>query len=1135
METRLQDSSWRPLKEVSLPDTEEDPSSPITIVAQDYLQDPPVRDIPAPPQAPDSPRESVSVSTQKNTPAPSTDISQAIAATASAVASSVPLSQLQRSIDTFCTAILTRTEGRQTEPAQERYSLRMIEDLDFIKYQLSSRERAPTAAREGEMIREFQREITQLKQRLDEHGTFDRFLTPLSHIQQEIASLKTALVNRSTPQKHSYSPAVSPRSPNIETVHSNKTVHNNNMINRECQTQAAPPPDVKQAASVSIQTQSPQKPSRPIRPLPSPIHSSSPVSSNNRAPPSSLRHIESRLRAIQSSRRNIDSQIPYTPLPLSDILQQLMDSSDVTHRTHMLVSDKLESLRPLQRESVSRGKDKGSRQAVRREGQSGRHEKDPVYISRVYGNKKSSKEIPQVRTNTVQSDSTEITRVHKQIELIRTQMEQLACRHTETARPTQHLTTQQIQPKPLQHIPTQQLTVPMIRTTVPLQRVAKLIRPPRLMPSPYSPLPQKETPYEVITCDHAQVQTSFLSPGTGVTRMHSSPREELVTSHESAISHIDTLVPSPVAEGLSPVTGVTMDTVSVEEGDLVERMISLQANDTPLRGEQSPVDTPLPVSDPLQLMREQELGRRHLLERVQEMLVRRATESVSDQARLWQARERGDRELRLAAEVECVIKRDIITCIHAAREGLRAEREAVPPPGPEEEAPLSEEEVYSQSFVSESEDSSQHSSLQSSPLLERLSISPFSPNSTLRSLPRPTSATPRLAPSPHSPGFSLPLSPHSFLTPLSPELPGPATAVSAEVQCDMGDRTLTSPVPSSPASTVHTATPPPTDSEPDSDSPAEQAPQSQEQAVPSQANAEIQCNLETPHSLPLPSSTPIPKPSPAHVETQCSLETPRMPLPLLTLPIPSFTRPPKLSVNAQVQCDMLSTTDLSALLTDTDSSSRGTDPSYLSEGEYVPPHRHTHRYRPSSELSLGEVSQQDRLSPAVEAALRLKTLPPDPSPSPGEYLPEHPLSTPILAPRQPEGALFSGRPTSLGTPPPCLPLGTSPGEVAVGHSDSDHLSQSVTLSIAFSSPSNKTTTRHREGVDVFDVSSLEGLPVPAGWESEASGRGDTRSSQKVARSSNPTFEQPHHLFDTPHLDKSSNSTTCDVHSMESVT
>ena len=1138
MEAMLQSTQWLPLKDVSA-ETEGDPCSPITIVAQDYLEDPPVRDVPImPPPAPERPSAAVSVSTQKDAP-PHTDVSHAIAATASAVACSVPLCQLQRSIDTFCSALLAR-DSRQPEPAPDRYSLRMIEDLDFIKYQLSSRERAPAApAREEEMVREFQSEIKQLKLRLDERGTFDRFLTPLSQLQQEVETLKTALASRSSPQEHSSSPHAYPSrsspqehssSPHVFSRPSNiETVPSNNLVSQECQTQVTPI-ELKQATSVSIQTSSPL-PSRPRRPIPSPILSSSPVPSlpSIRVPPNRLRRVESRLRAIQTSRRQIDSRPPALALPLSDIIQHFVGSSDdVTYRTRMLVSDKLDTLRPTETEPVSRGRGPGKgAKPVRREGRGVRHQKDPVYISRVYGNKQNLKETPHVDKPT-QPDSAEITRVYQQIELIRSQMEQLTSRHAAT--PTA--------------IP-QQLSVPMTHTPVPRQRerVARLTRPPRLMPSPYSPLPQDTAPTcEIITCDHAQVQTSFLSPSGGSSR-HGSPRRELVTSHGSILPNTDTLsalVQSPEAEdpGVSiAATLVTMDAVSPVESQQLEQLISLQAIHTTPGGERSPLETAVP----LEPEREQELGRRHLLERVHRMLVQRATESVSDRIRLCQARESEERERRLAAEVEDVTKRDILACIQAAREGLRAEREAAPPSEPKEEhsdaetAPLSEDE-YSLSFVSDSDDASQHSSLQSLPLIERLSLSPFSPNSTLRSLPRPASATPRPGPSPHSPILSLPISPHSFLTPLSPE---PLAAVSAEVQCDMGDRTLHSPAPSSPASTVHTATPSPSDLDTDTESADQLTPRHQEQVsvIPahSHLDVETQCDLGA-APLPLPSSTPITKPSPAHAETQCDLETAPLLLPLLCLPTP-FSQPPKLSASALVQCDMLSPTHVSELLsyTDTETSSRGTEPSYLSEGEYVPPRRHAHRHLSSSPLSQGEVPLLSRLSPAVEAALCLKNLPPDTTPSPGEFLPEHLLRTPLQASRQREGLLS---PSSLRSPlpsSPCPPV-PSPGNSDTRPSDSDHLSQSVTLSIAFSSPSNKTTTRHREGVDVFDVSALAGLPLPPGWEqSDPSGTGDTWSSHKAPRLNNPAFQQPHHQFETPHLDKSNNSTTCDVHSLESVT
>ena len=1160
MEALPQNSSWLPL--VSPAETEGDPSSPITILAQDYLDDPPVRDIPgAPPPLPASDRQQngISVSTQKDTPAPPTEISQAIAATASAVASSVPLNQLQRSIDTFCSALLARADSKQPEPAQDRYSLRMIEDLDFIKYQLSSRERErapPTPEREGPM-REFQSEIRQLKLRLDEHGKFDRFLTPLSQLQQEVASLKTALESRGSP-RHSSPPAVSQSNANVVTLPSN------NLVIKECQTEASLPPEEKRAASVSIQTtslppQSRLRP-RPRRPLPSPIRTSSPLSPppHSRAPPNRLQHIESRLRAIQSSRRQIDLRAPpLQTLPLSDILQQVVQSSnDVTYRTHRLVSDKLESLRPAVTESVPVGRELKGAKPARGGGRSGRHEKDPVYLSRVYGNKKNLKETPQGDKPT-QPDSSEITRVYKQIELIRSQMEQLS-RHAETAIQHQPVSAQPVSAQLVSAHPVsaqlvsahpvsaQLVSAPERHKSVPLQkhRAARLIRPPRLMPSPYSPPPppppppppHKETePYEVIACEHAQVQTSFLSPSADC-----SPLREPVTSHESTLPPTDTLselMPyQPTQEHVPPAaTNETMDAVSpVETSQLLEQMISLQVIDTAPRGQQSPIETSAPPSDPLQLAWEQELGRRHLQERVHQLLVERATESVSDQIRLCQAREREQRERRLAAEVKGAITRDILTCIQAAREGLRADKEAVPAPEPEEEHTESEDATlsegdYSLSFVSESDEASLHSSVQSLPQTERLSLSPFSPNSTLRSLPRPTSATQRFAPSPPSPLFPLPISPHSLLTPLSPELP--FSAVNAEVQCDMANRTLPSPVPSSPASTVHTATtPPPTDRESAVHTPTPPPPQ------PAHLSVETQCDLST-NPLPLPSSTPIPRPSPIHAGTQCDPETAPSPLPL-----PLLYQIPKLPADTQAQYDdMFPSVSVSDLLsyTETDSSSRATDPSCLSEGEYVPPRRH----RPSSELSLGEVPHYHRLSPAVEAALRLKSLPPDSDPSPGEYLPEHPLTPKLgvgtFSPVASNSPIGPTHPSN-----PCPPDVTSLGELAAPNSgesgrrlsDSDHLSQSVTLSIAFSSPSNKTTTRHRDGVDVFDVSDLEGLSVPPGWEqSEPSGTGDTGCSQEAPRPDTPAFQQPHHQFDTPHLDKSNNSTTCDVHSLESAT
>ena len=1041
------DRSWLPMKDISPPidDTEGDCSSPITIVAQDYLDDPPVRDIPLP--ASDSVHTQDAVCVQTDATPPNTDISHAIAATASAVASSIPLTQLQRSIDMFCSTLLARTEHTHNQPIQtDRYSLRMIEDLDYIKYQLSANQKP--SVREFDQLKEFQNEINQLKLKLDERSTPSQFYSPLSDLHKEICSLKTALANRS--------PSPTP----VYNKHTSiDTFPDNVLASKECQTslplqqtpaasvciQTSLPVQQAPAASVCIQTSPPVQLTRPRRRFVSPIHTSSPLSHSiptpaslpNKPPLTKLTRIENKLRDIKMSQRQIATKHPPRThsLHLADIVRQVVDSDrdDVTHRTRQLVSDKLDSIPAMQREQASK-KDaniqvKNSKTQIRRGKPSDKHEKDPVYKTRVYGDKK----VADVKVRSKQSGA-EIAGVYKQIESIRTQVQQLA-----TSRP---------QPAPTVAVPLRQPTQYHSYGT-PVYRAAKLIRPPRLIPSPSSPLQQ--TPVQVITYDNAQVQTSFLSPVTPAVSTHSpTPLQDSIESVEVTEHDVDRIVCS------SPSLTQLTDTVSqAGENQLIEQMISLQADEMDA-GEEHPLELPTQLSDPVQLMREQELGRRHLFERVQHMLVQRATESLSDQVRLTHARELQQKQIRLTAAVEDVIRHDVIDYIRTAREEMRATEL---PRSPERDSPSELEEEYSLSFASESDEASDCG--------EQLLNNTLTPHSTFVTPLSPT--TPRFVPSPHTQAFPLPLSPPPTLIPLTPEpILSPSFPIFAEVQCDLRGPTP----PSSPALSIQTSL----SIEPEPVPPA---------LPPSVAT---QCDINIPSQL--------------DVAIQC--DTPHSP-PYLT--IPRFE---------PIKFDIPLDDSSSYYLTDVSPSTD--NPSILSEGEYVPRYSRRHRPHPPVDPSSGELGN---LSPAVEAALLLKNQSPDISP--GEVMPSHVYRAPVRPSTQREEVFTPRVPTSIHPNPPHFDIAPEP-TTPPNSEGSDSLSRSVTLSLAFSSPSNKTTTRHRDGVDVFDVSSLEGLPVLIGWEH----KGDSSPL-------NPDQRQPHHSSDTHHLDKSTNSTTCDVHSIDSFT
>ena len=1050
------DRSWLPMKDISPPTdaTEADCSSPITIVAQDYLDDPPVRDLPEPPPAPVIPQDPVCVQTYA--PPPNTDISHAIAATASAVASSIPLTQLQRSIDMFCSTLLARTEHTHNQTIQtDRYSLRMIEDLDYIKYQLSANQRP--SAREGDQLKEFQEEINQLKLKLDERTTLSQFYTPLSDLHQEICSLKMALANKSPP---SPTPVYNKHTP-VDTFPSNV------LASKECQTSLSV--EQKAAASVCIQTSPPVQRTRPRRQFVSPIHASSPLSHSiptpislpNRPPLTKLTRIENKLKDIKLTQRQIATKPPPRthPLHLADIVRQVVDSDgdDVTHRTRKLVSEKLDSIPAMQREQAKK-KDsniqvKNSKTQIRRVKPSDKHEKDPVYNARVYGVKKVS----EVKVRAKQS-SAEIAGVYKQIESIRTQVQQLA-----TSRPPAVPTL------PLRQ-PTQYHS-----SRTPVYRAAKLIRPPRLIPSPSSP--SQQTPVHVITCDNAQVQTSFLSPVTPAVSTHSpTPLQGYIEFVEVREEHgVDRIVCS--SPSLSQLTDIVSQ---VGEDQLIEQMISLQADEVAVGEKRGVVELPTQLSDPVQLMREQELGRRHLFERVQQLLVQRATESLSDQVRLAQARELQQRQASLTAAVEDVIRRDVIDYIRTAREQLGAQDAERPQSvSPERDTPSELEEDYSLSFASESDEVSE---------CEEQSLNnTLTPHSTFVTPLSPT--TPRFVPSPHTQMFPLPLSPHPPLIPLTPEpIISLSSPLFAEVQCDLRDRTP----PSSPALSIQTSLS--LEPEPEPTPPT---------LPPSLAT---QCDINAPSQLDIAVQCDINAPSLLDIAVQCDIQQPLPSPPYLTLP---RYQP----IRFDIPADDSSSYYLTDVTPSTDNLSN------LSEGEYVPRYSRRHRPRPPVDLSPGESSN---LSPAVAAALLLKNQIPDISP--GEVVLPHAYKTPVRPSTQREEVFTPRISTSINPNPPHFDPAPAPEPATPPNSeDTDSLSRSVTLSLAFSSPSNKTTTRHRDGVDVFDVSSLEGLPVPIGWEH----KGDS--------SLNPAPRQPYHLSDTPHLDKSTNSTTCDVHSIDSVT
>ncbi|KAI6655528.1 hypothetical protein LOD99_2027 [Oopsacas minuta] len=1108
------DSLWLPLKEIPPPtDKAEADSSPITIVAQDYLDDPPVRDIPETP-TPDQ-IDLPPVCTHKDTPLPphNTDISHAIAATASAVASSIPLTQLQRSIDMFCTALLAKTDSRPSEPVQtDRYSLRMIEDLDFIKYQLSYHQKPSPAAQDGELFREFKNEINQLKQRLDEKTTLSQMYAPLSNIQQEISSLRAALASRSP------KPSLPPTPVHTNSSHIVK-IPDNTFASKECQTTLTGIP----ATSVSIQTTPPILLSKPPRQYISPIYSSSPLSYpaaplHTRVPPIKLSHLDNKLSDIRHTQRQIGTKPPRTlSLPITDIVHQVVnsDGDDIIHRTRKLVSDKLDSIHTMQREHILAKSSKKEniqvtthRNKTRRDNKgSDKHEKDPVYIARVYGDKRDAK------VKSKQPDR-EMASVYRQIENIRTQVHQLtANRPVPNPIPIQqHIryhNTQSVQPQ--------------------VYRAAKLIRPPRLMPSPNSPSPPLEQEKlankmpRVIICENAQVQTSFQSPVTPVSRVSSRRNTPCMTSHDNIPADIiqSELVMEPDRPVSTPPLDLSIDTVSHDDEDqsqLLQEMISLQANDVSPGEDQSLMEVPYRLSDPLELVREQEIGRRHLIERVQQMLIHRTTECVSNQVRMIQARERQEREIRLNAAVEHIIKDDVIRYIRTVREELRNQNETIPHsptevPSSQLQVPLSEEEEeeYSLSFVSESDNLSDHSSVHSSRLGEEQSLNnTLTPHSTFISPLAPT--TPRFIPSPHTQAFSLPTSPHSFLTRLTPDLP--ISPHYMEVQCNLRDRTL-SPIPSSPALSIQTATSPTVDSDADIPIPP--------------FSVGTQCDLNR---------TPPLLPSPPSVEVQYDFTNTLSSSTPFPNPLQFDAKPYRDSRHVAPVTGYHIPSDDSTSYNFTDITPSTDYTEYnLSAGECIPLYSHRHKYSACSDLSLGEVPPGDRLSPAVEAALLLKNQPSDISP--GEIHSKDHIKTPKPGHHQTE-AVFSPQEVSSNPSPPLYNPSTPPHRYSPGieatldskdsdttQSDSEHLSRSVTLSLAFSSPSNKTTTRHRDGVDVFDVSSLEGLAAPVGWEHSQISKGDPSPL-------NNTSQQPHHLFDTPHLDQSSNSTTCDVHSIDSI-
>ena len=738
------------------------------------------------------------------------------------------------------------------------------------------------------------------------------------------------------------------------------------------------------------------------------------------------------------TQKQIATKPPRThPLHLADIVRQVVDrdGDDVTHHTRQLVSEKLDSIPAMQREQAKK-KDtsiqvKNSKTQIRRGKLSDKHEKDPVYNKRVYGDTKVS-----VKVRPTQSGG-EIAGVYKQIESIRTQVQQLA-----TTRP-----------QPVTSVPIRQPSQCHSSRT-PVYRAAKLIRPPRLIPSPSSPLQQ--TPVQVITCDNAQVQTSFLSPATpAISTPGTTPLQDNIESVEVIEHDVDRIVCS------SPSLSQLTDTVSqAGEDQLIEQMISLQADEVAVGEERGVVELPTQLSDPVQLMREQELGRRHLFERVQQLLVQRATESLSDQVRLAQARELQQRQVRLTAAVEDVIRHDVIDYIRTAREELRVTEL---PQSPERDIPSEEiyslEEEYSLSFTSESDELSERGELSLNNTL--------TPHSTFVTPLTPT--TPRFVPSPHTQAFPLPLSPQPTLIPLTPEpIICPPSPLIVEVQCDLRDPTP----PSSPALSIQTS-----------------------------------LSLE---------SEPSPPALPPSVATQCDINAPSqldVAVQCDTLSSPPFLTQPRFEpIKFDIPLDDSSSYYLSDLTPSTG------NPSDLSEGEYLPRYPWRYRPRPPVNQSSGE---SGNLSPAVAAALLLMNQSPDISP--GEVVPSHVYKTPVRPSTQREEVFTPRVSTSINLNPPHFDPAPEPATPPNSEA-TDSLSRSVTLSLSFSSPSNKTTTRHRDGVDVFDVSSLEGLPIPIGWEH----KGDSSSL-------NPAPRQPHHFPDTHHLDQSANSTTCDVHSIDSVT
>ena len=1132
--------SWLPLKEMSpLPDGEDrDCSSPITIVAQDYLDDPPVRDIPATPSSRPSPQRPELTAPLPPPLTHALDVTHAIAATASAVATSIPLMQLQRSIDTFCSTLIARSESRSQEP--DRYALRMIEDLDFIKHHLSrppvpSPAPVPASAPEPQrhLLAEFQSEVRQLKLRLEEQSSLARIYRPLTDIQEEISSLKDALTSKNIPTP-----------PPVH--HTPTSIPLNKLVSKECQTQVCKSETQSVTPSVGLQTSPPFRTPRPRKPLPSPILSSSPLSCPPAPlyPPLRISHLERKLREIQMSKKQLEQKSPHAihPLPLSDIVQQVLnrEGDDTASHAQQLVSEKMQSFRPADSTTAEKPatrdrKGRSSRQ--QREESSGyRHEQDPVYISRVYGHKQALTEKKGKATKTAKATVTpkpkpkpkppevEIGHVYKQIEKIQYHIEQL------TKSRKQHILPPATRPPP----PTNQY---LPSTTK--KQTARLLRPPRLMPSPYTPpeetKPPPDTSTHYVTCENAQVQTSFLPADTSV--VSSSPLKHRSPPHrEVRSSHTQTEAATVEVEGRdsisftshSPTHSHSLSTEREESSELLEQIISLQteagAGDRPL----APSSRPLHPQDPEEVAREQELGRRHLLERVQQMLLDKAAESVPDQARLSEARRKGESERKVCEAVESAIKREMLSCIRTARQELRERQERR-----EEALQAEQEEVYSMSFASES-DESLHPLPLPCPETFRpdMESTPYSPTFSLPP-PLPMSATPEFPPSPRTRNF-LQRSPPKYQSP-SPESPGVATCspfpvhigvqcdgetllapqsdldtsspISEEIQCDMNN-TLTNLRPS----------PPPISLVP-TDVPSHLNPSS----IPTptqQVHADIQCDLR--HGTPLPASTPL---DPVHIGVQCDLkEVFRLPREA-EISLPSYTT------------DYTPSAD-STRLTDTDY------PSYVSEGEYIPPGAwRRHRHRPSSAISVGEVPplRGHQLSPSVEAALILKSFAPDSSDSrsPGEYRPAQPYKTPTRQFHQSEGIFSSGASSSPLTPGLPAPE-ASPGEATAAdltHSDSEHLSQSVTLSIAFSSPSNKTTTRHRDGVGVFDVSALEELSVPVGWDLTQLSREDIHRADDVPQPLSefhtpPPSPQPDHV--DLQLDGSSNSTSCDIHSLASL-